>query len=71
LATAQHVKMLVHPTVHPSLRPACLRLTLSLIQFYTARKVLPLESVVSVLAQNNMLDSSRKVDNCLSWPRLG
>ena len=34
----------------PCLRPACLRLTLSSIQFYTASTVLPLESVVFVLA---------------------
>jgi hypothetical protein len=39
-----------HATVHPCLRPACIRLTHSSIQFYTACTVLPLESVVSVLA---------------------
>jgi hypothetical protein len=46
----QHLNTLVHATVHPCVRLACLRVTFSSFQFYTAHKVLPLESVVSVLA---------------------
>ena len=35
LGTAQHVKTLVHATVHPCLRPAYLRLPLSLANWKT------------------------------------
>ena len=49
---------------HPCLIPACLRHTLSSIQFYTARTVLPLESVVSVLASIMMAAVNSSNSRC-------